>query len=123
MHPEEELSVSESQALPQVNESLIERASGLLEESVRREPWHVLYVRSNFEKRVAQHLAVRAIEHYLPLYREHVKWSDRTVAAERPLFSSYVFARFLRSERVTVISTPGVVRTLGDDDTNLVSSE
>ncbi|HKF47808.1 MAG TPA: transcription termination/antitermination NusG family protein [Terracidiphilus sp.] len=84
--------------------------------------WQVLQVRSNFEKRVAKHLAVRAVEHYLPLYRERVRWTDRTVIAERPLFSGYVFARYLRETRVTVLSIPGLVRSLGDDDPNLINS-
>ncbi len=86
-------------------------------------PWHVLHVNSNFEKRVAQHLVVRSIEHYLPLYTERVKWTDRTVVAERPLFSGYVFARFAPQSRITVISTPGVLRLLGDEERDLVSGE
>jgi transcription antitermination factor NusG len=86
------------------------------------DPWQVLHVRSNFEKRVADHLAARSVEHYLPLYRERVRWSDRTVIAERPLFSGYVFARFLPDARIQVISTPGIVRLLGDDEGSLVSS-
>jgi transcription antitermination factor NusG len=85
-------------------------------------PWQVLHVRSNFEKRVAEHLAVRAVEHYLPLYSERVKWTDRTVITERPLFSGYVFVRYSPHERITAISTPGVVCSLGDDAMNLVSS-
>ena len=85
--------------------------------------WHVLHVRSNFEKRVADHLAVRAVEHYLPLYRERVRWSDRTVVAERPLFSGYVFARFLPEARMNVISTPGVGRLLGDNEGSLISCD
>jgi transcription antitermination factor NusG len=91
------------------------------EDAARPAPWHVLHVRSNYEKRVAQHLLVRSVEHYLPLYRERVKWTDRTVVTERPLFSGYVFARFVPDARITVISTPGVVRSLGDDEGNLVS--
>lgn len=86
-------------------------------------PWHVLHVRSNLERRVAQHLTVHVVEHYLPLYRERVKWTDRTVVTERPLFPGYVFARFLPDSRTTVISIPGVVRSLGDEDGNLVSCE
>lgn len=85
-------------------------------------PWHVLHVRSNFERRVAQHLAVRAIEHYVPLYRERVKWTDRAVVTERPLFSGYVFARFSPEFRITAVSVPGVVRSLGDGEGNLVKS-
>lgn len=93
-----------------------------LEPPVQGAPWHVLHVRSNFERRVVQHLSVRAVEHYLPLYRERVKWTDRTVVTERPLFSGYVFARFLPEARITVISIPGVVRSLGDEEGNLVDS-
>lgn len=94
---------------------------GLLAMSAQEAPWHVLHVRSNFEKRVAQHLTVRGVEHYVPFYRERVKWTDRTVITERPLFSGYVFTRFLAESRITVITIPGVVRSLGDDEGNLVS--
>ena len=85
-------------------------------------PWQVLHVRSNFEKRVAQHLTARSVEHYLPLYQERVKWTDRTVVTERPLFSGYVFARFRPENRIAAISSPGVVRSLGDDEGDLVSA-
>jgi transcription antitermination factor NusG len=84
-------------------------------------PWHVLHVLSNHEKRVAQHLVVRSVEHYLPLYTERVKWTDRTVVAERPLFSGYVFARFSAQTRLSVISTPGVLRLLGEEERDMVS--
>jgi transcription antitermination factor NusG len=90
---------------------------------MRTNPWHVLHVNSNHEKRVAQHLIVRSIEHYLPLYTERVKWTDRTVVAERPLFTGYVFARFAPQSRITVISTPGVLRLLGDEERDLVTGE
>src|SRR5260370_39319485 len=86
-------------------------------------PWQVLHVISNHEKRVVQHLTVRSVEHYLPLYTERVKWTDRTVLAERPLFSGYVFARFTPPTRISVISTPGVLHLLGDHETDMVSNE
>lgn len=86
-------------------------------------PWHVLHVLSNHEKRVAQHLIVRSVEHYLPLYSERVRWTDRTVVAERPLFSGYVFARFTPNDRIAVISTPGVLRLLGDQSWDMVHDE
>ena len=86
-------------------------------------PWHVLHVHSNYEKRVAQSLAVRSVENFLPLYSERVKWTDRTVVAERPLFPGYVFARLSAQTRSTVIFTPGVCRVLGDDERDMVSCE
>ncbi len=76
-------------------------------------PWNVLHVITNHEKRVAKHLGVRSVEHYLPLYSERVKWTDRTVVTERPLFSGYVFVRYSAETRLSVISTPGVLRILG----------
>lgn len=85
-------------------------------------PWHVLHVLSNHEKRVAQLLTQRAVENYLPLYGERVRWTDRTIIAERPLFPRYVFARFVPQLKITAISTPGVVRALGDGVGDLVSS-
>jgi len=78
---------------------------------------------SNHERRVAQHLVVRSVEHYLPLYTERAKWTDRTVAAERPLFSGYLFTRFSLQSRISVISTPGVLRLLGDESRDMVSGE
>ena len=84
-------------------------------------PWHVLQVISNHERRVAQHLTVRSLEHYVPLYSERVRWTDRTVVTERPLFSGYVFVRFSRETRLSVIATPGVLRVLGDETRDTVS--
>jgi len=78
---------------------------------------------SNHEKRVAQHLAVRSVEHYLPLYTERVKWTDRTVVAERPLFAGYVFVRYTPQSRIPVLSTPGVLRILGEEERDMVSSQ
>jgi transcription antitermination factor NusG len=84
-------------------------------------PWHVLHVIANHEKRVAQHLAVRSVEHYVPLYRMRSQWSDRSVQLERPLFAGYVFVRFSQRERLSVISTPGVLHLLGDSAGSEVS--
>lgn len=85
-------------------------------------PWRVLQIRTNHEKRVTQHLFVRSIEHYLPLYSERSRWSDRTVVLERPLFPGYLFARFSSHDRVSVISAPGVIHLLGEDEKNTVSA-
>jgi transcription antitermination factor NusG len=86
-------------------------------------PWHVLQVVANHEKRVAQHLAVRSVEHYLPLYKQRSQWTDRTMHLERPLFAGYVFLRFSPQERLSVLSIPGALHVLGNDVTGRVSSE
>lgn len=85
-------------------------------------PWHVLHVISNHEKRVARHLTVRGVEHYLPLYAERSRWTDRVVTVERPLFAGYVFVRFATAARLSVISTPSVLRLLGDKARDTVAA-
>ena len=85
-------------------------------------PWHVLHVIANHEKRVAKQLAVRSLEHYLPLYAESSRWTDRTVLLERPLFTGYVFVRCTSQTRLAFISTPGVISLLGDGKNETVSA-
>ncbi|MGA2338374.1 MAG: transcription termination/antitermination NusG family protein [Terracidiphilus sp.] len=85
-------------------------------------PWRVLHVVANHEKRVARHLTARSLEHYLPLYAVRSKWTDRVVDLERPLFAGYVFVRFPREERISVVSAPGVLRLLGSGVGETVSA-
>lgn len=83
------------------------------EQTMREEGWLVLHVVANHEKRVAQHLATRSMEHFLPLYRDESRWTDRTVILERPLFPGYVFVRFPPALRLAALTVPGVLSLLG----------
>jgi transcription antitermination factor NusG len=85
--------------------------------------WRVLQVMAKHEKKVARHLSLRSLEHYLPLYTDRSRWSDRTVTLERPLFPGYVFVRFSPQTRLTVITTPGVMKLLGNQGTDIVSCD
>jgi transcription antitermination factor NusG len=76
--------------------------------------WYAVYTTCRHEKRVAQHLAQREVEHYLPLYVAHRKWRDGSkVALELPLFPCYIFVRIGRQERVRVLSAPGALAIVG----------
>ena len=76
--------------------------------------WFALYTTSRHEKRIAQHLSLRSIEHYLPLYRADRKWRDGSrVTLDLPLFPGYIFVRIQRSERVSVLSVPGALAVVG----------
>jgi transcription antitermination factor NusG len=76
--------------------------------------WFAVYTSSRHEKRVGQHLKVREIEHYLPLYRTQRKWSDGSrVTLDLPLFPGYLFVCIQRSQRVQVLEVPGVVAVVG----------
>lgn len=79
-----------------------------------RTKWFAVYTTCRHEKRIAQHLSQREIEHFLPLYRSDRKWRDGSkVTLELPLFPSYIFVRIKRSERVSVLSVPGALAVVG----------
>ena len=72
--------------------------------------WFALYTISRHEKRVAEHLVQREIEHFVPLYRSRRKWRDGSlVTLDLPLFAGYLFVRIPRNERVRVLEVPGAV--------------
>lgn len=76
--------------------------------------WFAVYTTCRHEKRIAQHMAQREIQHYLPLYRADRKWRDGSrVTLELPLFPSYIFVRIKRSERASVLSVPGALALVG----------
>jgi transcription antitermination factor NusG len=76
--------------------------------------WFAVYTTCRHEKRVAQHLSQRAIEHFLPLYVAHRKWSDGSkVALQLPLFPCYLFVRINRLSRVAVLGVPGLLTIVG----------
>lgn len=76
--------------------------------------WFALYTTCRHEKRIAQHLSQREIEHYLPLYQADRKWRDGSrVTLDLPLFPGYIFVRIQRSQRVSVLSVPGALAVVG----------
>jgi transcription antitermination factor NusG len=79
------------------------------------ESWYGLQTRPRHEKMVAQRLAERGVTTFLPLLTEEHKWSDRKKVVEVPLFSCYVFAKFIpeRSERLRVLRVDGVFGLVG----------
>ncbi len=76
--------------------------------------WFAAYTSPRHEKRVGQHLEMREIEHFLPLYRTHRKWSDGSrVTLDLPLFPGYIFVCIQRTQRVRVLEVPGVLSVVG----------
>ena len=89
-------------------------ASSEVTEVTSSSRWFALYTTCRHEKRIAQHLQQRAIEHYLPLYRTDRRWRDGSkVTLELPLFPSYIFVRITRADRVSVLSVPGALSVVG----------
>lgn len=75
--------------------------------------WYAAYSRANHEKRVADQLASRGVENFLPQYESLRKWKDRRVKLELPLFPGYVFVKMALRDRLPVLQIPGVVRLVG----------
>jgi transcription antitermination factor NusG len=79
--------------------------------------WYAAYTCANHEKRVAQQLAARSVEHFLPLYESVRRWKDRRVQLQLPLFPGYVFVRLDLRDRLQVLEIPSVARLVGFNGT------
>jgi len=97
------------------------------------EYWYGLQTRPRHEKIVAQRLEERGVTTFLPLVTEVHRWSDRKKSVQMPLFSCYVFAKFVpsRADRLRVLRVDGVFSLVGaggegvpipDDQINAVRS-
>ena len=75
--------------------------------------WYAAYTRANHERRVADQLAERAVEHFLPQYESVRKWKDRKVRLQMPLFPGYVFVHLALQNRLKVLQVPGVAYLVG----------
>jgi len=77
--------------------------------------WYALHTRPRHEKLVVQRLEERGVETFLPTITEVHRWSDRKKSVQLPLFSCYVFAKFVpkRSDRINVLRVGGVIGLVG----------
>jgi transcription antitermination factor NusG len=98
-------------AVAQTNPLLYQRP--VLRDALEEPHWYAVYTCANHEKRVAQQLAEREVEHFLPLYTSVRRWKDRRVQLELPLFPSYVFVRLALHDRFRIVQIPSVVRLVG----------
>lgn len=55
--------------------------------------WHVLYVKSKYERKIENSLKQKDIEVFLPTIKTIRQWSDRKKVIEKPLFPSYIFVK------------------------------
>ncbi len=72
--------------------------------------WYAIYSCANHEKRVADQLLLRRVEHFLPAFESVRRWKDRNVRLQLPLFPGYLFVRIPLIHRLQVLQVPGVVR-------------
>jgi transcription antitermination factor NusG len=71
--------------------------------------WYAVYTKPRWEKKVAEGLQKKGIEHYCPLNRVVRQWSDRKKTIMEPLFSSYVFVHVAEDRKWQVKEVEGVL--------------
>lgn len=76
--------------------------------------WFAVHVWAGREQSCATHLRARGYEVFLPCYQERRRWSDRVKQMDRALFSGYVFCRTAAAVAASIVTTPGVIRIVGD---------
>lgn len=74
--------------------------------------WYVLHVKPRTEKKVAQYLDLYGYFRHLPVYVKVTKVQRRKVRRELPIFPGYVFTRLLPQERLRMLQTNMLVRTI-----------
>jgi transcription antitermination factor NusG len=77
--------------------------------------WYAVYTRSRHEKTVADQLAHKSVEHFLPLYETIRKWKNGPSKVHLPLFPGYLFVHISLRERLQVLQVPGVVQLVGSN--------
>jgi transcription antitermination factor NusG len=112
LHPSEDGEALQRSVLEEIQ--LVSPVAEVSGEVTTASRWFALYTTCRHEKRIAQHLIQREIEHYLPLYQADRKWRDGSrVTLDLPLFPGYIFVRIQRSQRVSVLSVPGALAVVG----------
>lgn len=80
----------------------------MLKSSQSERKWLVVKTKPNAEKKVAERLALKELEVYLPLYTTVKQWSDRKKKVQKPLISSTVFVHITEEEREQLWNVVGV---------------
>ena len=71
--------------------------------------WHLLYVKSRWEKKVHESLQEISLDSFLPQVKRIRQWNDRKKTILKPLFPSYVFVNINSSlEFQKALSVNGV---------------
>jgi len=78
-------------------------------------PWFAVWTRSRAEKAVADQLARKQIEVFLPTVQRWSRWKDRKKRIDWPLFPGYCFARFDATAILDVLKSTGVATVVSFD--------
>lgn len=71
--------------------------------------WYVARTQPRHEKRVAEQLCGRGVDHFLPLYETTSRWKDRRAKVHLPLFPGYVFVHVAYQDRMQALQLPSII--------------
>ena len=80
--------------------------------------WYVLQTKAFHEKKLAERLKAKGIEHYLPIQTVRRKWSDRIKNVDKVVIPRVIFIHCEENERVKVLQDPSALAYLMDRSTN-----
>ena len=92
-------------------------------DDITHRAWWVLHTKPRQEKALACDLRRMDVDIYLPLVRHHRNNQNRRLEVSIPLFPGYVFMCGSVEDRLAVLSTRRVVRTLEVVDQNSLESD
>jgi len=79
-----------------------------MEPLVHESDWFALHTRYQHEKSVAEQLAMKGFQTFLPTYLTTRQWKDRKKQLCLPLFPGYLFVEDAAGRKLQVVNTPGV---------------
>lgn len=71
--------------------------------------WYAVYTKPRWEKKVAERLSEKGIDHYCPLNKMVRQWSDRKKTILEPVFKGYVFVKTSPGKKWDVKKIPGIL--------------
>jgi transcription antitermination factor NusG len=85
--------------------------------------WFAIQVLPRHEFSSAKILRGKGFDPFVPKFKSERIWSDRKIELELPLFPGYIFCRFDVRVRLPVMTTPGVIRIVGNGKTPIPVEE
>ena len=71
--------------------------------------WYAVYTKPRWEKKVAERLMEKGIDHYCPLNKVVRQWSDRKKTILEPVFKGYVFVKTAEEKKWDLRKIPGIL--------------
>jgi transcription antitermination factor NusG len=71
--------------------------------------WYAIYTRPRWEKKLAEKLTLKNIEHYCPINKVSKQWSDRVKVIKEPLFKGYIFVCVPEENKWALKEIDGVI--------------